>query len=285
VRRGPLIALAAALAACVPDEGPLMRAGEDCLECHGGSGLPGEAATVADREGARRWTVAGTVYGSGTAGSGDGVRGAKVHVRDAGGRSFTLETNRAGNFYTAEPVRFPLKVTITHGGRFVEMADEVTYGGCNGCHRQPPRGSATGRVSTIGGGDPLMMPGEDCLECHGRRTLPGYSPTIADPQDGPEWTVAGTVFRTESSPANGGLDGAKVHVRDAAGRTLTLDTNRAGNFYTEEPMTFPLRVTVEAGGIAVEMEDDVTYGGCNGCHRLPPRGEAEGRVSPSGGED
>lgn len=144
---------AAAVAACIPAEGPLMRPGEDCLECHGGGTVPDESPTVADREGAKRWTVAGTVFASPDAPVDAGVRGAKVHVRDANGFAFTLETNRAGNFYTAEPVAFPLRVTVEHGALSLEMEDDVTYGGCNGCHRLPPRQEAPGRVSAVEGPD------------------------------------------------------------------------------------------------------------------------------------
>jgi hypothetical protein len=149
--RWTFIAAALAAAACgVPDHGPLMRPGENCLECHGGSALAGEPLTVPDREDARRWTIAGTVYPTLEAAPDEGVEGARVHVRDAGGRAFTLETNSAGNFYTAEPVRFPLRVAIEHAGQLFEMPIDVPYGGCNACHRLPPRQSAPGRLSSTG---------------------------------------------------------------------------------------------------------------------------------------
>jgi hypothetical protein len=262
-----------------------MMPGENCLECHGGAALPGEPPTVASPEDARAWTIAGTVFPSESAGAGEGVRGARVHVRDAGGRAFTLRTNRAGNFYTAEPVRFPLRVSVEHGGVVREMEPDVPYGGCNGCHRLPPRQDAPGRVS-IGpdageGGDegPLMLPGESCLECHGGEALPGEPPTVAAPREAPRWTVAGTVFASEDAPASAGVEGARVHLTDADGQTLTLVTNLAGNFYTEAPLRFPLRAAVEHQGHTAEMEPDVPYGGCNGCHRLPPRQEAPGRLA------
>jgi hypothetical protein len=76
-------------------------------------------------------------------------------------------------------------------------------------------------------------------------------------------------------------------VRDARGKSFTLETNRAGNFYSAEPVELPLRVAVEQGGRTHEMEPDAPYGGCNGCHRLPPRQDAPGRVTipQVGGED
>jgi hypothetical protein len=259
-----------------------MRPGENCLECHGGAALPGEPMTVAAREDAKRWTIAGTVFPSVNAAPGDGVRGAKVHVRDADGKTFTLETNRAGNFFTAERVRFPLRIAVEHGGVVLEMEPDVPYGGCNGCHRLPPRQDAPGRISVTGGdGDlvtgPLMLPGENCLECHGGTALPGEPATIAAPRTAPPWTVAGTVFATEDG--GGGVAGARVHLRDAVGTTLTLESNAAGNFYTDALLVFPLRASVEFAGLVHEMEPDVAYGGCNACHRVPPRQDAPGRVA------
>lgn len=111
-----LVAIAALLAAaCIPEEGPMMEPGEDCLECHGGRG--GEEDAVA-------WTIAGTY----------GREGSKVWIGEVapGTKSFTLTANQAGNFYTREPVRFPVRVAVD--GQF--MPSNVTYGGCNanGCH-------------------------------------------------------------------------------------------------------------------------------------------------------
>lgn len=106
------LALAAlAGAACVPENGPLMEPGSDCLECHGGGG--GE-------EDARAWTVAGTMGG----------KGSRIVVTDASGWTFTLHAAENGNFYTAEPVRFPLRVSVDGEA----MRDPVSYGGCNRCH-------------------------------------------------------------------------------------------------------------------------------------------------------
>jgi len=44
-------ALLLVLAACQPENSPIMRPGEDCLHCHDGSR-------------ARSWTLAGTVFSS-----------------------------------------------------------------------------------------------------------------------------------------------------------------------------------------------------------------------------
>jgi len=87
------------------------------MECHGGGG-GGER-----EEDAPPWTVAGTIAG---------VRGAHVAITDANGWSFTLRSNRVGNFYTAEPVVFPIQVSVDGSA----MGTAVSKGSCNaaGCH-------------------------------------------------------------------------------------------------------------------------------------------------------
>lgn len=102
---------------CIPEEGPLMEPGRDCLECHGGGGGGGE-----EEEDARAWTVAGTM----------GHQGSRIVINDATGWTFTLHAAKNGNFYTAETVRFPLTVSVDGE----PMEAPVTYGGCNrnGCH-------------------------------------------------------------------------------------------------------------------------------------------------------
>jgi hypothetical protein len=101
-----VVAALLALTACVPEEGPSMNPGEDCLGCHSG-------------DEARTWTVAGTFS-----------RGAAVDVLDAAGKSFTLRGNAVGNFYSAESVRFPLTVRVDGA----QMTTPAAYGGCNRCH-------------------------------------------------------------------------------------------------------------------------------------------------------
>jgi hypothetical protein len=196
--------MAALLAAgCVPEHGPLMEPGADCLRCHDG-----------DR--AKRWTAAGTWGGQGNT----------VAIQDAGGKAFTLTTNQVGNFYTAEPLTFPLQVAV-NGTSMPGGLSAQQGGSCNRCH--------------LGGETPgpLMSPGRDCLGCH-------------DGAGAKLWTVAGTW----SAP------GATVTVSDARGATATMTTNEVGNFYTETSLTFPL--TARVGGQT--MPGAVTYGGCNSCH-------------------
>lgn len=136
-----LVAMALlASAACVPEEGPLMAPGQDCLECHGG----GEG-----EDDAKAWTVAGTW-----------TRGAHIDVVDANGKRVPLRGNKVGNFYTAESLTPPLTVSVdgvTMNNVAALTSDHLAYGGCNLCH--------------VNGGVPLadlglMAPGRDCLRCH-----------------------------------------------------------------------------------------------------------------------
>ena len=124
----PLL-LAALACACVPDNGPLMRPGEDCMACHGGTGsLPaGER-----RRHARDWTVAGTVFDP--ADTAVGIEGAEIEITDANGFRFTLTSNEAGNFYVRNQVTLPLAACISRNGTTVCQQSPVTSGSCNSCH-------------------------------------------------------------------------------------------------------------------------------------------------------
>jgi hypothetical protein len=117
---------------------------------------------------------------------------------------------------------------------------------------------------------PLMLPGEDCMNCHGG--------AAAKAVDAPVWTIAGTVYAAPDADPSDGVDDALVHVSDAAGVTFTLKTNRAGNFYSAESVVFPLEACVEREGVTRCMQN-VVQGGCNGCHTIPSQNHAPGRIS------
>jgi hypothetical protein len=91
---------------------------------------------------------------------------------------------------------------------------------------------------------PLMAPGQDCIECH-------------DGGEAKRWTAAGTWAR-----------GAHVTVTDANGKSVTVRGNKVGNFYTAEPLTPPLTVTVDGARMdtATLKGGFLAYGGCNLCH-------------------
>ena len=129
-----LAAVLLACAACgVPDGNPQMQAGNDCMSCHNG--------TLA-----RAWTAAGTLYADPQSGQDGGVSGAQVFIQDAAGQSFTLTTNGAGNFYTAEQLKFPIKVQAELNGRRMAMVSSPPSGSCNTCHSVPSSQDAPGRL-------------------------------------------------------------------------------------------------------------------------------------------
>jgi hypothetical protein len=140
-----LLAGCCLLGAC--QTGPLMTPGEDCNGCHRKGGN------------ARAFTVSGTVfshadvYAPSNAVDSTGVAGVEVRVTDADGKQLSLQTNAAGNFYTAEPVRLPLITEIQRGAAIRHMSSSVTSGGCSSCHTEPPSGGAPGRVF-IGANEP-----------------------------------------------------------------------------------------------------------------------------------
>jgi hypothetical protein len=122
-----------ALAGCIPEEGPMMAAGQDCMECH---------SSGAGEEEARPWTVAGTIAGR---------QGAQVTITDRNGWSFTLRSNQAGNFYTAEGVALPLRTVSVDGSAMpaavmAKTGQKPQPGSCNaaGCHPGGVGGSGGG---------------------------------------------------------------------------------------------------------------------------------------------
>ncbi len=123
-------------------------------------------------------------------------------------------------------------------------------------------------------GVPTMSPGQDCLICHAPGLRAAYRP----------WTVAGTVYQSPTDPADAGIAGALVLLTDAAGKSLTLVSNAAGNFYTEEPLQFPLsHLEVDRDGVRMAMNLDPALvpsavGSCNRCHSEPAVFNAPGRL-------
>ena len=136
-------------------------------------------------------------------------------------------------------------------------------------------------------GVPTMQPGADCLSCH--RAGGAASDRI--------WTVAGTVFPSpEACPPDGGaagpsapgcstgIQGVQVLLVDDGGQELTLTTNSAGNFYTDQPIgpltsimiqnkthRMEMNLTSVGGGAAIGAGALINGGSnagvsCNICH-------------------
>jgi hypothetical protein len=96
-------------------------------------------------------------------------------------------------------------------------------------------------------------PGLNCMTCHNNA-----QPTI------PQFTVAGTLY----SALTGGtaVAGATVEVTDATGAVYPLLTGTNGNFYSEQPIVFPVNVRATACPADLFMPTSPTVGACNSCH-------------------
>jgi mono/diheme cytochrome c family protein len=114
-----------------------MLPGRVCQECH----RPGGQARDA-------WTASGTVYEDrGAACNGGGVVDARVELIGMDGKvQVSMMTNSAGNFYTAQPLQFPLRVRVSKGDRAEEMVSTMGITSCATCHQQPVQGGAPGRI-------------------------------------------------------------------------------------------------------------------------------------------
>lgn len=242
----------------------LMLPGFDCLSCHDG--------TIASR----RFAAAGTVFTNTNDPFTAGVAGVAVTLTDASGAVIALTTNAAGNFFTDGPLAFPVTTRIDRGADGRAMTHALPHGACNKCHALPPTGDAgvpapLGRVALVGGtGSPTMNPGDDCRSCH-------------DGVSARNFTAAGTVYPSASSPANAGIAGVTVRLIDGSGAVAKqLVSNEAGNFFTEDALPGAVRIEIQQGATTRSMEATSTPASCNRCHR--PGGET-GRVGLVGGGD
>jgi hypothetical protein len=115
-----------------------MHPGRDCDGCH-----------AEDGEGPRLH-IGGTVYAQ-ISEPDDclGMEGVTIEIADASGQTFSLVTNRAGNFYLeAEEatVTFPISARAIHGDRSIGMVAMQTTGRCATCHTPMGANMAPGRI-------------------------------------------------------------------------------------------------------------------------------------------
>lgn len=107
---------------------------------------------------------------------------------------------------------------------------------------------------------PLHRPGQPCLVCH-------------SPAGGrhPDFSVAGTVYQNQNTkvPAHDVL----VKLTDSQGRTYSVATNCAGNFYVDErdySPVYPMTVTMHYGTLDTPMFTKIyRNGSCASCHTDP----------------
>ena len=110
--------------------------------------------------------------------------------------------------------------------------------------------------ATIGLGDGHHNPGQPCLTsgCHSNG-------------GGPAFTVAGTLFSTETSSTP--IRGGTIVVVDGDGVRAELVTASNGNFWTAEPLTPPLLVKAsqcphDNPMISLSQTGDCNAGNCHG---------------------
>ncbi len=136
------------------EESKDMNPGRACNKCHAEERNDGE-------DEAPLLVIGGTVYPNGHSpdecygidGTGDPYAGVQVVVTDAGGRAYTLDVRRTGNFLLeeAEGFVFPYtaKVVDTVTGAERVMVEQPTHGDCNLCHTENGMGDgsvAPGRI-------------------------------------------------------------------------------------------------------------------------------------------
>jgi hypothetical protein len=135
---------------------------------------------------------------------------------------------------------------------------------------------------------PRHRPGQPCLWCHS--TIEG------DGRATPTFDLAGTVYRRRGDTQ--GAAGLEIVVEDAAGHTVTVNANVAGNFAlvvedgldqpieTDEgiwrvpgPLVFPLRTSVADGGVKRNMRNVIhRERSCSVCHGATPGAASNGRI-------
>jgi len=105
-------------------------------------------------------------------------------------------------------------------------------------------------------GDGHHFPGEDCVSCH--RQAGGAPP----------FTIGGTLYTDEEGTAPAA--GATVILDDAYGNRFSLVTEENGNFYSIDPIAFPVKTYLATCPDVVPMITDVPLASasCNSasCH-------------------
>lgn len=117
--------------------GPLHRAGQPCLVCHGGQGPA-----------SRQFVMAGTVFA--VQGQSAPAVGAQVGIEDVNGSFYTATTNEVGNFYITTnqwaPV-MPAQAQVSQGQNNQQMVTHIGRDGlCAGCHTLTPGPTSPGPV-------------------------------------------------------------------------------------------------------------------------------------------
>ncbi len=115
-----------------------------------------------------------------------------------------------------------------------------------------------------------MRPGNACLSCHGVGSEQAF-------------VLAGTVYPTAHEPDNcngtSGGSGVSVVITDANNKTMTLQVNSVGNFYSQgRTLATPYRAKVVSAAGERAMGASQSTGDCNSCHTQDGANGAPGRI-------
>jgi hypothetical protein len=129
--------------------------------------------------------------------------------------------------------------------------------------------AALGPEAASVGPGPTHRPGQPCLTCHG-----GSGP------GSPQMIVAGTVYAVKDQDQP--LVGGTVHLTDANGGEIDVETNAVGNFFvplSSWTPTAPIHVSVSLGDQTASMTTHIGHdGSCATCHVAPASRRSVGRV-------
>jgi hypothetical protein len=92
--------------------------------------------------------------------------------------------------------------------------------------------------------------GRDCLQCH-------------------NFSVAGTVYRTDGSAHPGAVVRLTTGARGEGSVVLSLTADGAGNFYTSQAVTWGEGLYTDVSGASgtwLPMQASIGSGACNSCH-------------------
>ncbi len=121
------------------------------------------------------------------------------------------------------------------------------------------------------GGDresPFMHPGMDCIACHAQG-------------EGPRLKVAGTVYSKLDEPDDYlGVEAVTVQLTDKTGKSVSLVSNKAGNFFSGRgfSLTAPYTVKLIRGKAESGMGMPAPSGDCASCHTAKGASGAPGRI-------
>ena len=94
--------------------------------------------------------------------------------------------------------------------------------------------------------------GERCATCH-------------DGEGGPAFTIGGTLFSDAAGSA--AVAGVTVTLVNAEGTRIDMVSAENGNFWTDQPVAFPVTTYASSCPDLTAMQTLADSGNCNGCHQ------------------